>query len=201
MKKGFKLIILFITIALPVAIFLFLKHYGENRFDIPIYYQEENAVMDADCGIISFPYIVPRFETFTPDSLILPKIELADINLFSILPNEKAIRKTLNQIDRLTATFSQSQVKFFLLKICDIKLPSLEKYENILDHQGIFNFVKCGLLVQAYFDITNEKKYFAAGYAVLVDRDRRIRGYYEISDREEVDRIISEIDILLKFGY
>jgi len=202
MKKGFKLIILFITIALPVAIFLFLKHYGENRFDIPIYYQEENTVTDADCGLISFPYIVPRFETFTPDSLILPKIELADINLFSILPNEKVIRKTLNQIDRLTATFShQSQVKFFLLKICDIKLPSLEKYENILDHQGIFNFVKCGLLVPAYFDITNETKHFTTGYAVLVDKDRRIRGYYEISDREEVDRIISEIDILLKFGY
>jgi len=98
MKKGFKLIILFVTIALPVAIFLFLKHYGENQFDIPIYYQEENTVIDTDCGIISFPYIVPLFVTFTPDSLILPKIELADINLFSILPNEKAIRETLNQV-------------------------------------------------------------------------------------------------------
>lgn len=202
MKKGFKLIILFVTIALPVGIFLFLKLYGENRFDIPIYYQEENTVIDADCGIISFPFIVPRFETFTSDSSMLPKIELADINLFSILPNEKDIRETLNQIDRLKATFSnQSQVKFFLLQTGDIKLPSLENYENILNNEGVFDFVKCGLLVPAYFDITNETKHFATGYAVLVDKDRRIRGYYEISDREEVDRIISEIDILLKFGY
>lgn len=202
MKKGFKLIILFVTIALPVGIFLFLKLYGENRFDIPIYYQEENTVIDADCGIISFPFIVPRFETFTSDSSMLPKIELADINLFSILPNEKDIRETLNQIDRLKATFSnQPQVKFFLLQTGDIKLPSLENYENILNNEGVFDFVKCGLLVPAYFDITNETKHFATGYAVLVDKDRRIRGYYEISDREEVDRIISEIDILLKFGY
>ncbi len=201
MKKGFKISIRFVTIALPVAVFLFLKHYGENQFDIPIYHLEESTIMDTDCGIISFPYIVPLFETFTPDNLILPKIELADINLFSILPNEKAIRETLNQIDRLKTTFSnQSQVKFFLLT-GDIKLPSLEKYENILNHEGVFNFVKCGLLVQAYFGITNETKHFTTGYAVLVDKDRRIRGYYEISDREEVDRVISEIDILLKFGY
>jgi len=202
MKKGFKISILFVTIALPVAIFLFLKHYGENQFDIPIYYQEENTVMDTDCGVIYFPYIVPLFETFTPDSLTLPKIELADINLFIILPNEKALIETLNQIDRLKATFGyQPQVKFFLLQTGDIKLPSLDKYENILDHDGVFNFVKCGLLVQTYFDITNETKHFTTGYAVLVDKDRRIRGYYEISDREEVDRVISEIDILLKFGY
>ncbi len=202
MKKGFKISILFVTIALPVAIFLFLKIFGENRFDIPIYYQEEITDIDTDCDTISFPYLLPPFETFTPDSLILPKIELADINLFSILPNEKAIRETLNQIERLKATFSyKSQVKFFLLQTGDTKLPALEKYENILDHEGVFNFVKCGLFVPAYLNINDETKHFATGYAVLVDKDRRIRGYYVISDREEVDRVISEIDILIKFGY
>ena len=134
MKKGIKLIILFITIALPVFIFLFLKIFGENRFDIPIYHQEENTDMDADCGPISFPHVVPHFETFTSDSIIAPKIELADINLFSILPDEKTIRETLNQTDRLITTFSnQSQVKFFFLQTGDFKLPSLGKHENILN--------------------------------------------------------------------
>ena len=202
MKKGLKLIILFVTIALPVAIFLFLKIFGENRFDIPVYYQEENTNLDSDCSTISFPYLVPLFETFTSDSIKVPKIEFADINLFIILPTDKTIRETLNQTDRLKASFiNQSQIKFFLLQTSDLVFPSMEKYENILDHKGVFNFVKCGLLIPAYFNFKEEEKNPATGYAVLVDKERRIRGYYVISDREEVDRIITEIGILLKFGY
>lgn len=33
---------------------------------------------------------------------------------------------------------------------------------------------------------------------VMVDHNRRIRGYYDASDRDEVDRLLVEIDIILK---
>ncbi|MBY0433089.1 MAG: hypothetical protein K2U26_03165, partial [Cyclobacteriaceae bacterium] len=53
-----KLLYLFLALALPGLIFVFLKMAGRNEFNIPVYY--ETGVTDSPCGITyPSPYSVP----------------------------------------------------------------------------------------------------------------------------------------------
>jgi hypothetical protein len=57
---------------------------------------------------------------------------------------------------------------------------------NVLADRNGEHFKKCVLLVPAAEDL------------IAIDKEGKIRGYYTSSDREEVDRLLLEIEILLK---
>jgi hypothetical protein len=79
-----KWIILFLALALPVFIFLFLKQFGSNQFDLPFFHQDRQS-WPADCSIeeVTFPFRIQQ--GLLPDvpgrpSLILlksPEVESA----------------------------------------------------------------------------------------------------------------------------
>ena len=55
----------------------------------------------------------------------------------------------------------------------------------------------------SYYVATRENALAPGGYEhsgafILVDQNRRIRGVYDGTDVEAIDRLLSEIDILLK---
>lgn len=56
MKK--KVTILFLALLFPVAIFIFLKMFGKNEFQVPALYQEGSISAPRNC---SAPYSVPYF--------------------------------------------------------------------------------------------------------------------------------------------
>lgn len=55
-----KVIYLLIALCLPAVIFIFLKYFGENQFDIPVYYQD-GIPSSQLCGLTTStkPYTVP----------------------------------------------------------------------------------------------------------------------------------------------
>jgi hypothetical protein len=55
--KMLKKIILFVALALPVFVFIFLYLFGENRFDIPVYWSE--GVNVEGCKSQPGPYLLP----------------------------------------------------------------------------------------------------------------------------------------------
>lgn len=54
-----------------------------------------------------------------------------------------------------------------------------------------------GYLVDAFQDTTREAAFIHSSSLILVDSERRIRGYYDVNHKKEVDRLIDEIKLLL----
>jgi len=54
-----------------------------------------------------------------------------------------------------------------------------------------------GYLVDAFQDTTREAAFIHSSFLILIDSERRIRGYYDVNHKKEVDRMIDEIKLLL----
>src|SRR5688572_25080711 len=58
--KGKKALFLFLALLLPVGIFVFLKIFGENQFDVAPLHQEGMIEAPANCNLkYTTPYIIP----------------------------------------------------------------------------------------------------------------------------------------------
>jgi len=50
---------LFLALLLPALVFVFLKFFGSNKFDIPVYYADSVSVAPYCSGMIRAPYTLP----------------------------------------------------------------------------------------------------------------------------------------------
>jgi len=157
MKKP---IYLLLALAVPAAIFVFLRQCGKNEFTIPIYYQQA-AEVPAGCSVkYSAPYAVA-------DSVL----SLADWKGEALLIVADSSRETLRAVKKISEEFKEDSFK--------VIFPSGEEAQ--LDRM-----YQCMLFLEKPWT------------AVLLDSERRIRGYYAPGTREETDRLTIEINILLK---
>lgn len=98
-----KLLYLSAALALPVAVFLFLKFFGRNEFAVEPLYQE--SIPAAPCRYeYAVPYVVPD----SVRALIAPGDALALIILQAEEGNDEADKL----INRLSSLFSQDAVSF-----------------------------------------------------------------------------------------
>ncbi|MFZ2904999.1 MAG: hypothetical protein WAZ98_02230 [Cyclobacteriaceae bacterium] len=178
-----KIIVLFCALLLPVAIFLFLKSFGKNEFNVEPLYQKPIPT-DARCAGYSyqFPYSIP-------DSLvsILFQGNKDTLALVILADTSTDIEKHLtNQLDRI---FKESALThIFLLHNGTQKITEVDsRVTSITTDQSNFQALKyCALLLSA------EQS------AVLIDDRGRIRGQYTLSELDEADRLIVEAKIMLK---
>jgi hypothetical protein len=153
--KNKKTIFLALALILPVVIFIFLKLFGKNQFDIPIYYK--NGV-DSVC-------VTNTSKPFQVNELVFKSInEKNQPALFTYLPNAKE-----------TENFKHVWQEIDASKVSSVFLPA-----------DSTQWKDCLLLIR------NPWK------TVLVDREKHIRGYYNLNSREETDRLIVELKILLE---
>ena len=154
-----KLIFLFIALLLPGLIYVFLKMFGSNNFNVVPLFQEETEI-SANCGKVKFPYVLPEdiFTTLSRD--------YRTDSLFLIFYEIDSVSASMNDIEK---NISQETDGVRLIKI----------YQDTLG-------LKCHLLLKPAMDI------------VLIDNSRRIRGQYNSTDREEIDRLNTELDIMMK---
>jgi len=165
-----KPIYLFLALLLPGLIFLFLKFFGKNEFAIPIFYQNGIDSVSVICGgDYSKPYILP-------DSVLntigIPK-KLARIIVFEPTENSKI------ELNRLTDIFD---------------LDDFAKSEVAIQRGDSFGiseirykrWISCAFFIKAPHN------------TILIDDENKIRGYYAVDSREEMDRLILEMQILLK---
>ena len=155
-KKG---ILLFLALLLPGLIFVMLKLFGRNQFDVQPLYQNE-APDFANCRSVTLPYHIP-------DS-VLTKLPIDGDSLVCIHFNS-ASGEANAQLQRAVDAFAADPVTI--------------TSSNPLTNKS---WKECIFFLREPFDV------------VLVDRKGTIRGQYIASDRDEMDRMITEISILLK---
>lgn len=178
MQKILKWVFLFLLLGLPICIYFFLQAFGENKFKIPIFYENGFENRSENCNEISVPHIVPDLNDF--DSTINFKYTGAIIYNLGQVSEDNRLKKYDNLMTLKEKLTYWQGIEFLSLN---------KKSLNLL------NFMQCGLNLNAYLNndslIKNHK-------LVLVDKQKKIRGYYNVLDQEEIDRLITEVKILLK---
>jgi hypothetical protein len=142
------------ALILPIAIFIFLKLFGKNEFDIAIYYP--NGVDSVCVHNTSKPYQVP-------DSILASLHWGNKPTLVTYNPSKVEI----DHLKHVWEDFNPSEVTSIFLPTDSTKLRD------------------CVFILRYPWN------------TVLIDKERHIRGYYNLKTREETDRLIVELKILL----
>lgn len=158
-----KLIFLFLALLFPVAIFVFLKLFGRNEFNVPVLHEEGKIDAPAHCDFVySAPYRLA-------DSVVSALRLNATDSLFVVYFDSSLE----TAIDRVAVEFKWAPVY--------IAAPG-----SFSPEANLTTIRECALLMKVPASV------------VLLDHQRRIRGYYDGADRDEVDRLIVEMKIILK---
>jgi len=164
--KATKAFFLFLAFVVPIGIFVFLKLFGRNEFDVaPLYVAEAPPRLEG-CAEAGKPYHVP-------DSIrtayMLPGDSLTVI-FFQPLSGE-----ALNQLDRVREQTINDPVR-------------LTAGDSTSSAEGVdaLRIRRCAFFMEGQVNV------------VMLDRRGLIRGQYKAADREEMDRLLTEITILLR---
>jgi hypothetical protein len=156
--KGKQILLLFLALALPSIIFVFLKMFGKNHFDVEPLFTEQVPSMTRECGL---PYKLPYQ---IPDSVFSRISDVTDSLVVVVFhATEHA------PVGRVEEKYEKEPVGWKYLD------PEKNSFRQ-----------RCIFMIEKPFDVA------------LIDRNGKIRGQYNSADREEVDRLMTEIAILLK---
>jgi len=196
-----KTIFLLLTLAIPVSIFLFLKFFGTNTFEVPCLFDEGIP----DCVDSSSPHIVPVVEYIGGEAKNLISSDLNGFLVFGVLygtdleNNEDKMRELVRIQDAFYEVGSPHFVLFpheelgdirGLMELCTEYGMEQKNYSLVnLKEEKLMEFLRCGI---ALIDNVNSE----FDNLVLVDPEKRIRGIYNSKDIEQTDKLILELKIL-----
>lgn len=176
-----KIVYLVLALALPVSVFLFLKFFGKNQFDVEPFFKDGVSTVDAGCpqpppGEYRVPVeILEQMSWSGKDSLTL-----------YYFPEHRD--KSQSQFVRIGENFNPSEVNVIEVLSSSVDMDSIPSSIKSVRVQGdsLSVWRRCYLFLSNPNDLA------------LVDNQRRIRGYYQLNDREEIDRLLMEAMIILK---
>lgn len=179
--KGTKIIYLLLALALPVSVFVFLKYFGQNQFDVePLFTEAMPMGVHAECNhAYELPYSIPEhilldLEWSSGDSLTLFYFKTENNNI-----------PVLNRI----------QEEYLPLEVHSIEIRN-ESGKLDLKDSAVYE------MRGGSYEIEQLKKCFffiaEPNNLLLVDNQRKIRGIYQAENRDEIDRLLLEIKIILK---
>jgi hypothetical protein len=189
MKQTTKTVILILAFVLPICIFIFLKLFGRNEFDVPPLFATTPPPAVEGCDRnVSLPYTVPDsiWSSFRikPDSLFVIFFE----------PRDGEAR---NQMDRVNEQTGADPVQLIeLTNVGDKGTAGIA----IGEASDSATFIQTTTDKNIDYTTLRRCVFLLGGDSnvVMVDRRGVIRGQYIASDRDDIDRLLTEITILLK---
>jgi protein SCO1 len=181
MRKTQKVVIMISVLLAPIFVFLFLKKFGANEFELPIYYLEGNPITECSGGTQQH------------------KISLEAINNYSIkLPvlfyvASSSQNEYYSDLNNVLEKYPKVNIRE--LSAADDKVSEGDKTSINLTPENFLHFINCELVLGENKPLTTAvvNKY------VLIDTERRIRGYYLVDNLDEIERLDVELDILLNY--
>ena len=199
--------LLILTLVIPALVFVFLKLFATNHYDLPHYHPQLSAagtvqISGGDTVFYKVPDIIlmdaggkPYVEKFGDGRLIVA----------GFLPPscDDSCRIVLAQVERVFA-LTESIPNLRFLTLSEEWKGNKDDYPSSLNTAGwrvltgsdkeiqrtLFQVLKMDTKVPKAKTNSLESK------LVLIDDKGHIRGYYNLSDLEETDRLMGEIKIL-----
>ncbi|GAA4839028.1 SCO family protein [Algivirga pacifica] len=221
MKTAVKVTILAIAFGIPILILLYLNIFGENQYELEMINPTELKVysmkaVNCEPNEVDSIHRIPDFAFINQDRDTVTaadyegKIYVADF-FFATCPDICKIMT--NELIRVQQRYKENpDIKILAHTVTpDKDTPEVLKAyaENYRADLNMWNFVtgekeaiyeqaRCGYFVVAKPDESNPNDFIHSDKLILVDKEKRIRGYYSGTDPEDVDRLITEIALLLK---
>lgn len=213
------IIILAIVLLVPGFLYVALNKIGSNTYlKLPIYGEKHlsgkmNRKMGREIPDTVFHQIQPRMLGNTDgDSIYF----LGSDSLISVVHtfygSDKGLSVAMLQNLRSVADRFKNnhKVKFYSISVdsadiaVDLKKMT-EAYRNgleanwyvLLGDSGILSYVQEQLLSDALQDPTDERKFIINNQYILIDSQRRIRGFYDINLKTDTERLEDEIKVQL----
>ena len=188
-------------ITLPVLLWLFLKLFGQNQFDIPLYYPHGLDSL-ANCNNTTAPHQVSQLSLENSQGASMDKNVLTgQVTAVYFLPNNctDTCLLVLEELAKLQEVFeTQSPVQILAIGSHhnQTTLQSLSQRYRAQPKKWQFLTGGTSTIKRCQFALPL-KNIPIAETLVLIDSKRRIRGYYAGTEPDEVDRLTVEIKILL----
>lgn len=216
MKFIHKAGILAVILAIPAFVLFFLYGFGKNHFDLPIFYATDSVEVNGRY-VITKAHTIPDFTFIDQDNQLFDSkslegnIYVADFFFTScagICP------KMTSQLTRVQEAFlDQKDFKIVSFTV-DPKRDSAETLKRYAEDynatpgkwvfltgekDSLYTVAQKGFFISAMED---EKlaDFIHSEKLILIDKSGRIRGYYNGTEKESVDRLIREIQVL-NYGY
>lgn len=211
--QGFVLVCI---LMIPVLIFLFLKGFGKNEYDLPIFFQNgvDNPFQECPSSDSSQHYI-PEFRFTNQEGKLIGrkemegKITIVDF-FFTSCPSICPVMS--KEMERVNDHFRGEPN----VQILSISIDPTYDTPQILkayaeEHHAIpgkwhflsgskeetFQLARCGFVLPALDGNGVPDDFVHSDKFILIDDQGRIRGYYSGTTREEVDLLMLETKILL----
>jgi len=153
---------------------------------------------------------VDQDSNWVTNSTFKDKIYVADF-FFTTCPTICPIMKT--QMLRVYEVYKDNDQVMFLSHTIDPEHDTVAVLKDFAERLGvnsskwhfvtgerkdIYSIGQNSYMVRATEDPNEPGGYIHSGAFILVDKDRRIRGFYDGTEQESVDKLIQDIPILLK---
>lgn len=208
--------VLVCILLIPLLIFLFLRGFGKNEYDLPIYFQNGVDNPFQECpSTDSGQHFIPEFSFLNQNGESLGRAEMEGkitiVDFFftscpSICPLMSKEMERVNDMFR-----DEPKVQIMSISIDpEYDTPEILK-EYAERHNAIpgkWNFLsgpkvetyqlaKCGFVLPTLDGNGVPDDFVHSDKFVLIDEMGRIRGYYSGTDREAVDLLMLETKVLL----
>lgn len=208
MKKP-KILILLFTLSFPVILYLFLRSYGENEFALPVFFESEERMYCNDSSATAKSLQV--FNLNQKDTMSLNDVYKTDFKVIHLPNNQDSeIQALKNELNRVLNTFNELSISIISLDSYDANRGRLKEYSNFLPHDRTKTYLYSGNEKAKYVNCVyvfptedwngmhpSEQTIPIDNTLVLLDKENKIRGYYNGYETKEVDRLILEIRVLL----
>jgi protein SCO1 len=215
MNFSWKTGVLLLILAIPVLIYLFLQSFGSNSYAIPVYYEEGVVSSLQNCEFSEGQHYIPDFSLTSQagkdisSELLENRVTVVDF-FFTSCPDICPIMT--GELNRVQEVFKNNETVKMLSFTVDPAYDTpqvLREYatEYNIDtsqwkfatgeKEDIYSLARCGFLLPVEDGDGSKADFIHSEKVILVDGHKRIRGYYDGTDREDIDRLITEINILL----
>lgn len=211
-----RVLILGLLILAPILAFIFISTFGEHHFTLKTYFPEVDdtgeVITTAEGDTIfkkipDFQLVSQKGETFTKEDL-KGKIYVADF-FFATCPG--ICKKMSSQLVRVQEAFQDEPNVEILSFTVNPEHDSVEVLQNYADMYGadpdkwtfltgpreeIYDLARHGFYLPVV-QVEGQQDFIHSEKFMLVDKNHHVRGIYDGTDPVDVDRLITEIRVLL----
>jgi len=214
-----KIIILVTILALPGFLYYLLQEKGENRYrPLPIFGSKKVAgTFHTRFGKKIPDTIYHTVRNFSLTNQAGKKVNYPVDTSSIVVANFFFTRcpgfcdNMTKEMARIVDVYQKNRlIKFFSISVDPNDNPqSLQKFAekyNVLSgkwdllsgtQDEIYQLAKEEFLVDAIADTTTSNHYIHSPLLILLDPQRRIRGFYDSGNKEQVDKLIDEVKVLI----
>ncbi|GAB3335127.1 hypothetical protein GCM10027429_17160 [Marivirga atlantica] len=201
-----KFFILLITISFPVLLYLFLRFYGQNEYDLPYFFKDNVEGCATSYANNRGSYNFLNYSN--GDSINLADIFDDQLNLILFPDFSRDNQPLKNELNRTLIALKNK---------VDINVHAFNNYDSIQQPQELsltnYQIANYSILYTTASDLKDcifvlptpsykgthpsEEIINTSETLVLLDDSLNIRGYYNAFETKDVDRLILEVNVLL----